>query len=189
MSVDLENLDIDKPIVLVGMMGCGKSLIAEKLVSAMGVALYDIDAMIKDDEDRTINEIFADEGEAYFRTLEADKIDAVLAEGLCVISTGGGALKTPRTLENIKEKAVFVWLDVDIDTIYKRIKDDKNRPLLQGDNPKAKLEELLAAREHLYKQADIRVDNSGDPNDTVAEIGDKLSFFLTPKVDIEGCHP
>ena len=151
---------IVKPIVLVGMMGCGKSAIGAQLAKDMEARFYDSDKIIASEQGKSIAEIFSNEGEAYFRDLEEKQISDLLEQGNCVISTGGGALTSPITLGNIKDRAVSIWLKSDVDTIFSRIKGDKSRPLLQCENPRAKLEELLNSRENLYAEADIHINNS-----------------------------
>lgn len=149
-----------KPIVLVGMMGCGKSAVGARLAKVIGVNFHDSDKVIALDQGQSIAKIFSNDGEEYFREIEARKISDLLELDNCVISTGGGALGSTQTLRDIKSKAISIWLKSDVETIFSRIKGNKTRPLLQCENPRAKLEELLKARETLYAEADIHIDNS-----------------------------
>ncbi len=170
---------LGKPIVLVGMMGCGKSYIGKALANELSLPFYDSDSLIVSRQGREIFQIFDEDGEDYFRNIEREVISDLLDnKEICVISTGGGALTTISTLENIKKHSISVWLYADIDTIYERIKNNNTRPLLQYDNPRAKLEELLAAREHLYKQADIEVDNSSGVDSVIVEIKSSIAPFF-----------
>lgn len=156
-----------KPLVLIGMMGSGKSHVGKLLSQKYHVPLYDIDALIEERQKKKIAEIFEKFGEAYFRELEFVEIERVLSAGNepCVLSLGGGAVTTPKVLDLVKNKAVSVWLDVDIDVLFERTQRNKDRPLLLCENPKERLENLLRNRIHLYSQADIRADSSeSDPH-------------------------
>lgn len=156
---------LDRPVALVGMPACGKSHVGKILARDLDIPLYDIDFEIEREEGRKIVDIFAVEGEAYFRAKEHEIIRRHLERHeICVLSLGGGALTTPQTLELIKAHAISVWLDTDIDTLYERTQRNRNRPLLNCDNPRQKLEDLMAARGALYAQADLKIDSSGhDP--------------------------
>lgn len=156
----MSEINLNKPITLVGIMGCGKSYIGKSLAADLGVEFYDSDSLIEVEQGKTINQIFADDGEAHFRLLEKDMITGLLDKGFCVIATGGGCVTTPEVLQNIKNNSISIWLQSDVDTIYKRIKWDKTRPLLQCDDSKEKLAEILDNREELYRQAGIHIDNS-----------------------------
>ncbi len=180
---------LNKPIVLVGMMGCGKSHIGKALAKDLGVIFCDSDSLIEEQQGKSIAQIFDESGEAGFREIEFKVIADLLDSGQCVISTGGGALTTPETLENVSNYGVSVWLNPDVETIWGRVKNDKTRPLLQCDNPRAKLEELLAAREHLYKQADIEVDNSSGVDSVIVEIKSGIAPFFNRQPLEEGFTP
>lgn len=153
---------MDRPLVLVGMMGSGKSHVGKILAQHLGLPLYDSDAMIEQDEGKSVARIFTEDGEAKFRELERHKIQELLALGTSVISVGGGAITTPEVLREIKSRAVSVWLDCNIDVLFKRTGRNKGRPLLDCDDPKGRLENLLEKRRHLYAQADITADSSGE---------------------------
>ncbi len=171
-------LKLLKPIALVGMMGVGKSHIGHDLSKQICCKFYDSDALIERDQGRNISQIFKEEGEAFFRDLEADKIHGLLAKGNCIISTGGGALLRDATLQEIKAKAISVWLKSDVDIIFNRIKNDNKRPLLQSDNPKQLLADLLKQRQSLYEEADIHVDNStAGVQDVVGQIIQELHKY------------
>ena len=166
---------LDRPIILVGMMGTGKTVLGLALSDVLKLPFYDSDYEIEQDQGRSITEIFAADGEAVFRVLEKQKIKDLIDDDICVIATGGGALVTPENLERVKEGAVSVWLKVDVDIIFSRIGKDEARPLLQTDNPLQTLEGLLSARESLYAQADIHIDNnSADIDGAVEAILQKL---------------
>lgn len=151
---------LQKPLVLVGMMGSGKSHAGSVLSSLLGLPHYDSDKLIEQKEGRTIAEIFAQSGEAVFRALERATILDLLGQGPCVLSTGGGCVTVTQTLAAIQDKGVSVWLKADVDTLYERLKKSKNRPLLDCEDPKERLNNLLAQREGLYAHADITVESS-----------------------------
>ncbi|MCB1682024.1 MAG: shikimate kinase [Alphaproteobacteria bacterium] len=150
---------LSKPLVLVGMMGSGKSHAGSLLASALSLEHYDSDKLIEKDRGRTISDIFSQDGEAAFRALERQKILHLLSSGPCVISTGGGCVTVPDILSAIRAQAVSVWLRADIDVLYERLKRSKNRPLMDCEDPKERLKTLMAQREALYAQADLIVDD------------------------------
>ncbi len=185
----MSEINFNKPIVLVGMMGCGKSYIGKALANEFGLPFYDSDSLLEKQQGKSITQIFADDGEAHFRVLEKEVISDLLDRGLCVIATGGGALTTAETLSKVKSAGVSIWLNSDIDTIYERVKDDKTRPLLDCENPKAKLEDLLLAREELYDQADIEIDNSAGAQAVINDINERLTPFFNIKHSVEEFTP
>lgn len=171
--VDLSPLK--KPIVLVGMMGCGKSSVGRALARYLTCQFHDCDDLIVKDQGKEITQIFSEGGEVYFRELEQEKMRCLLDGGTCVISTGGGAVTVPEILNMINEKSISIWLRSDVVKILERLGNDNSRPLLQCDNPRKKLEELLSTRERLYALADIHVDNtSNDIKNTVYAIIQEL---------------
>lgn len=168
---------INKPIVLVGMMGCGKSAIGTVLAECLERPFYDTDTEIEANQGIAIAQIFADQGEAHFRELETQKISELLKLKSCVISTGGGLITTPENLKIIKENAISIWLKSDVSMILNRLEEDDTRPLLKGDNAEKKLRDLLTAREPLYSKADIHVNNDGDIQTVVQEIRRQLGEY------------
>ena len=183
-KLDTENSEalktrINKPIVLVGMMGTGKSHAGKLLAHTLHVPFFDSDHIIEERAGITINDIFELYGEEKFRETEAKTIVELLGQGACVIATGGGALTTPATLDEVKQKSISVWLQTDIPTLFKRIEHAKNRPLLKQDNPEAVLKQLLDKRASLYEQADCHVEtHPNDINQTVHLIIDALYQHL-----------
>lgn len=150
---------LHKPVVLVGMMGSGKSHVGSIIAKAMGLAHRDSDSLIERSQGLTIAEIFAAEGEARFREIERDTIEGLLQEGISVISTGGGCLTIPETAQAIRESGISVWLRAPVEVLYDRVKHSSHRPLIRGENPQGRLADLLAEREPLYGRADIVVDD------------------------------
>lgn len=167
-----------RPIILVGMMGCGKSHVAKLLGRDLGFDVYDVDSVIESEEGRSITQIFEDEGEGFFRDLEAEKILALLERGECVIASGGGALMRPATLDAVLDKSLSIWINTDVDVLLERVKDDTMRPLMVGKDLRKKLLLLLAARLPFYGEADIYVENNGSEADVMDEIGHALEEFL-----------
>mgnify|MGYP001156452841 FL=1 len=151
--------EIKKPIVLVGMMGSGKSHVGRLLAERLNRSFYDADKILEEEQGRSISDIFSSDGESAFREMEADLIERLMQKNDAVISTGGGAVVTPSVLSKVKEQSVSVWLQTSVDKIIPRVINDKNRPLLQCGDPKSKLNALMDVREPLYAQADIHITN------------------------------
>lgn len=150
------------PIVLVGMMGSGKSHLGRGLAQALGLEFYDSDTLIEEKAGRSVADIFEEFGEQKFREAEKNTVLELLEKGKCVISTGGGAVTTPETLEAIKALALSVWLRAGPEAILERLHDHGSRPLLQTPDPQKTLHDLLAAREPLYARADLTVETGGE---------------------------
>src|SRR5579863_8023663 len=170
-----------RPIVLIGMMGVGKSSIGRRLGARLGVPFVDADAEIEKAAGMSIADIFARHGEADFRSGEARVIARLLEGGPQVLATGGGAVMIADTRAAIKAKGVSIWLSADFDVLMRRILKRKNdRPMLQTADPAATLRQLLTEREPIYAQADITVQSREVPHDAiVAEIMRALADFLS----------
>jgi shikimate kinase len=169
-----------RSIVLVGMMGVGKSSIGRRLAARLGIPFIDADAEIEKAAGMSIADIFARHGEADFRSGEARVIARLLDGGPQVLATGGGAVMNADTRAAIKAKGVSIWLSADLDVLLRRISKRKNeRPLLQTADPAATLRELLAEREPTYAQSDITVQSREVPHDAiVGDIMRVLAGFL-----------
>jgi shikimate kinase len=152
-----------RSIVLVGMMGAGKSSIGRRLASRLGIPFVDADAEIESAAGMTIPEIFDKHGEPYFRAGEARVIVRLLDNGPQVLATGGGAVMDQSTRDLIHIKGISVWLKADIDVLMKRTKRRNDRPLAE------KIKELLPAREPLYALSDITVHSRDEPHDTIVD--------------------
>ena len=143
-----------KHIILIGFMGSGKSTMGKLIANKLGYSFVDTDQYIEKKEGRTISDIFTDDGEEYFRSLETDALKELLeSEEKKVLALGGG---TPLREENrrlLKEAGYVIFLKVNPNEAYHRLKDDTERPLLQVPNPKEKIEELLAFRNPVYEAA------------------------------------
>ena len=178
-----------RSIVLVGMMGVGKSSIGRRLAARLGVPFVDADAEIEKAAGMSIADIFARHGEADFRSGEARVIARLLDGGPQVLATGGGAVMNADTRAAIKAKGVSIWLSAEFEVLMRRINKRKNdRPLLQTADPAATLRELLVAREPVYAQADLTVQSREVPHDAiVAEIMTALAAFLNaPRATQQG---
>jgi len=170
----------DRSIVLIGMMGVGKSSIGRRLGARLGIPFVDADAEIETAAGMSIADIFARHGEAAFRSGEARVIARLLNNGPQVLATGGGAVMNPATRTLIQQKGVSVWLSAEFELLLRRISKRKaERPMLQTADPAATLRALLAEREPIYAQADLTVESRDVPHDAVVgEIIARLADFL-----------
>lgn len=170
-------------VVLIGMMGSGKSHMGRLLAARLGLDFYDSDALIEGEQGQSVSGIFQSRGEPFFREQESRVIADLLDGPVSVISTGGGAITTPQVLEKIKAQAISIWLRVDSDVLLERIRrGGAKRPLLACDDPKGQLEALLEAREPLYRQADIMIDNShNDIGRAVDDLDKALQDYMEKK--------
>lgn len=166
-----ESLVLDRlggrPIVLVGMMGAGKTTVGRRLAARLGLAFTDSDAEIETAAGMSIPDIFAAHGEAEFRAGEARVISRLLREHQGVIATGGGAFVNPETRAAIKAHAVSVWIKADFDVLFARVAKRPTRPLLQTPDPRGTLRELMDKRYPLYALADITISSHDVPHDAV----------------------
>jgi shikimate kinase len=169
-----------RSIVLVGMMGVGKSSVGRRLAARLGIPFVDADTEIEKAAGMSIADIFARHGEADFRGGEARVIARLLEGGPQVLATGGGAVLNPDTRAGIRAKGISIWLSADFDVLMRRINKRRNeRPLLQTSDPAATLRQLLVEREPIYAQADLTVQSREVSHDAiVAEIMAELAAFL-----------
>jgi len=159
---------LTRTVVLVGMMGAGKSTIGRRLAVRLGAPFVDADHEIERAAGCTIPEIFEKYGEAGFRDGERRVICRLLDDAPHVLAMGGGAFVDPETRAAAKAKAVSIWLNTDIETLFRRVSRRANRPMLYVDDPRAQLEKLLAVRSPTYAEADIHVTGGDGPADRVA---------------------
>jgi shikimate kinase len=173
-----------RSIVLVGMMGVGKSSIGRRLATRLGIPFVDADSEIEKAAGMSISEIFAHRGEADFRSGEARVIARLLDSGPQVLAAGGGAFMNDATREAIRDKGVSIWLQAELDVLLRRISKRRNeRPLLQTGDPEATLRALLIEREPTYAQADLTVHSREVAHDSiVADIVAALGAFLHASV-------
>jgi shikimate kinase len=158
-----------RTLVLVGMMGAGKSSVGKRLAQALDLPFKDADDEIERAAGLTISEIFALRGEAEFREGERRVIARLLDDPPHVLATGGGAFVNDTTRALVKQKAISIWLKADPDVLARRVGRKDNRPLLRGKDPRQVLTELLAAREPAYSQADLIVESNEGPHSHTVE--------------------
>ncbi|MCU0729195.1 MAG: shikimate kinase [Sphingopyxis sp.] len=159
-----QRLPIDRPIVLVGMMGSGKSTIGRRLAARLALPFFDADEEIERAADMPIAEIFARFGEAHFRDGEHRVIRRLLESGPSVIATGGGAFIDPRTRAAVNQNGIGIWLDVPVDVLVERTARRNHRPLLRQGDPRTILTNLLDARRDGYASARLHVRSSASPH-------------------------
>ncbi|HKX80047.1 MAG TPA: shikimate kinase [Novosphingobium sp.] len=157
---------IDRPVVLVGMMGVGKSSVGKRLSAVLGVPFVDADEEIEKSAQMSIQEIFDHYGEEHFRDGERRVIARLIEEdaGHKVIATGGGAFCNPETRRLILDRTIAVWLDSDLDTLVERTSRKDNRPLLRDGDPREILGRLRESRAPFYSRAPIHVTSSNGPH-------------------------
>jgi shikimate kinase len=158
-----------RSLVLVGMMGAGKSTIGRRLAARLRLPFLDADIEIEAAASMSIPDIFATHGEPYFRDGEARVIARLLDNGPAVIATGGGAFVREETRNRIRDKAVSIWLKADADVIMKRVRRRADRPLLQTEDPAATVSRLLEAREPVYQSADLTIWSRDVPHDRIVD--------------------
>ncbi len=160
---------ISSPIVLVGLMGAGKSTIGRRLANALGIAFIDSDAEIVEAAGCSISDIFEGYGESIFRDLEQRVILRLMTGSPCVVATGGGAFIQPAIREAIAQKGISVWLKADLPVLLERVSRRDNRPLLKTGDKSEILQKLIDERYHIYAQADITIDSNFGPHESVVE--------------------
>lgn len=173
-----------KTVVMVGMMGAGKTAVGTALARQLGVEFRDSDDEIVRAASRSIAEIFERDGEAFFRAREAEVIARLLRGTPCVLSTGGGAFLSAANRQLIHEVGVSVWLRADLDLLWQRVRHKTTRPLLRTPNPRETLRELYEARLPHYAEADLIVDASSDLS--VESMAARVRDALATRADVMG---
>jgi shikimate kinase len=159
-----------RSLVLVGMMGAGKTAVGKRLALRLGFPFRDADAEIEAAAQKTIPEIFQTDGEPFFRDKERRVIARLLGEGRqIVLATGGGAFMNEETRAMIEAAAISVWLKADVDVLLRRVRRKSNRPLLKTPDPEGTLRDLLATRGPVYARADVTVVSRDVAHDLVLE--------------------
>ena len=161
--------NLNKTIVLVGLMGAGKSCVGKRLAACLGLPFVDADREIEEAAGCSISDYFAAHGEKTFRDGERRVIQRLLGNPMHVLATGGGAFMDASTRALIKDKAISVWLKAELDQLLKRIGRRNDRPLLQNVDPRAKLAELIDLRYPVYAEADLTVESADGPPDVTVQ--------------------
>lgn len=174
-----------RSVVLVGLMGCGKSAIGRRLATRLGLPFVDADEEIERAAGKSIEDIFADHGEPYFRDGERKVLARLLRSGPQVLATGGGAFMNEETRTAVGESGVSVWLKADLPLLVRRVGRRSNRPLLKDADPETVLRNLMATRYPVYAEADIVVESRDVPHEViVAEIVDRLNECLVARSEV-----
>ncbi len=165
-----------RSIVLVGLMGAGKTTVGRRLARRLGLPFVDADAEIERAAGKTIPEIFEEDGEAFFRAGEERVIARLLEGGPQVLATGGGAWMSAATRARVREKGVSVWLKADLDILMERVSRRPGRPLLKAPNPRKVMQALMETRYPVYAEADVTVESRNVPhqvivNDIIRAVG------------------
>ena len=169
-----------RPIIIVGMMCVGKSTLAPRLASVLGVPFYDTDREIERAAGCKVSEVFSRDGQEKFREVEKETLKNLMNDGLCVIATGGGTPMDPETAHLIFSSSVSIWVQAKRDDLLERLKNDTTRPLLQNSTDLgATIDKLLEERQPIYSKADIDVTwQNPNPNTMVRGMIAKLHDFL-----------
>jgi shikimate kinase len=176
-----------RSIVLVGMMGSGKSSVGRRLAAKIGIPFVDADAEIEKAAGMSISDIFAERGEAEFRGGEVRVIRRLLQGGPQVLSTGGGAFMDPDTRVAIAAQGISIWLNAEFEVLMKRIRRRHDRPLLKTPDPAATVRKLMAEREPIYALADLIVESREEPHEKIVDdIMRALHLYLTGPGAITG---
>ena len=165
-----------RPVALVGMMGSGKTAVGTALAARLGVPFRDTDEAIVDASRMSIPEIFARDGEAFFRDRESEVLRRLLAEGPGILATGGGVFLRPENRAAIAADGLSVWLRADLPLLWSRVRHKSTRPLLDTDDPRGTLERLLAERAPVYAEAALAVD--AHPSFTIERMVDRVEAAL-----------
>ncbi|WP_370230568.1 shikimate kinase [Cognatishimia sp.] len=175
-------MKLKKTVVMVGMMGAGKTAVGRAVAAKLGVPFLDSDAEIEAASNMTIAEIFARDGEAFFRKKEAQVIDRLLENEICVLSTGGGAFLAEGNRDTISEKGVALWLDADLDLLWERVRHKDTRPLLRTPDPLATLTEIYNTRVPVYELAELSV--KANPDFAIEDMADRVIDALGQRPDV-----
>jgi shikimate kinase len=158
-----------RSLVLIGMMGAGKSSVGRRLALRLGIPFTDADSEIERAAGMSIPDIFAMRGESEFRSGEARVIQRLLEGGPQVLATGGGAFMNAATRAAIARMGVSIWLKAELDVLMRRVKRRQDRPLLQTEDPGATLQRLMQERHPVYAEADVTVQSREVPHDRIVE--------------------
>jgi len=164
-------------ITFCGMMGSGKSLIGKKFAKIIDFNFIDTDSFIEKKTGKSINQIFSESGEIFFRELEENYISKILHKKNYVFSLGGGVMNNVNLRNIIKKNSYNIYLEVEINILSKRLEYSKNRPLINIINIKKKLNKLITERENYYKEADLKIKNNNKISDTINELKNNFQIY------------
>ena len=174
--------ELGRTVVLVGLMGCGKTAVGRALAAQLDAPFVDSDAEIETAANATIAEVFERDGEAFFRDREAEVIARLLRGAPCILSTGGGAFLAERNRAAISRDGVSVWLNADLDLLWDRVRHKNTRPLLRTADPRATLAGLFAQRRPVYELADLNV--RSERAYSIADMTDRVIDALLERPEI-----
>ncbi len=158
-----------RPVVLVGLMGAGKSTIGKKMASMLELPFFDLDTEIENVSRMSVTELFASYGEPEFRDLERRVMQRLLEGGSMILATGGGAFMNEQTRENITEAGISVWLNAELDVLMERVLRRHDRPLLKNDDPRAVMQKLMTERYPVYATADLSIMSRDEKREVIAQ--------------------
>lgn len=173
---------LKKTVVMIGMMGAGKTAVGTALARDLGVPFLDSDEEIVKAASRSIAEIFERDGEGFFRARESEVLARLLRGPPCVLSTGGGAFLSSSNREMIRARGISVCLRADLEILWQRVRHKSSRPLLRTDNPRETLKALLEARGPVYALADLTVDSQ--PDLSVEAMAQRVAAALAARPDV-----
>lgn len=166
---------MDRNIVLLGFMGTGKTVVGKKLASDLGMQFVEMDSVIEERERVTINEIFSTKGESYFRNVESDVVRELSNKKGLVVSAGGGVVLNPDNIKELQKNGILICLNATPEEIYKRVGNEKYRPLLNVEDPLKRIRELLDYRRPYYNRIALQVDTTGK---SIQEVADEIKGFI-----------
>ena len=175
-------MSLNKTVVLVGMMGAGKTAVGNVLADALNVPFVDSDHEISKAANRSISEIFERDGNDFFRLVESRVIKRLLGGPPCVLATGGGAFMSIGNRALIANSGISVFLNVDLEILWERVRYKESRPLLKTANPKATLYKIFEGRKDHYNQADLSI--TSNYNCSIAQTAQKLLGALSLRSDV-----
>jgi shikimate kinase len=181
-SSDSVQFALHKTVVMVGMMGAGKTAVGKALAAKLGVPFIDSDHEIETAANMTVPEIFERDGEPFFRVKETQVISRLLDNSHGILSTGGGAFLSAENRQNISQRGVSVWLNADLSLLWHRVRYKDTRPLLRSADPKGRLTELYEARVPIYKLADLHVPSK--PSYSIEEMAERVIAALLTRPDV-----
>jgi shikimate kinase len=173
---------LKKTVVMVGMMGAGKTAVGTAVARSLAVPFRDSDEEIVKAANRSIPEIFERDGEGFFRARETEVLARLLRGAPCILSTGGGAFLSDMNRSLIRDAGIAVWLRADLDLLWQRVRHKTTRPLLRTANPRETLRQLYEARVPFYSQADVTVDSAADLS--IDDMAAKVIAALKQRPDV-----